>query len=407
MSHSVSYNYELKHQEYLKRQVARDQRHQEYLERQAARGVRQQQYFDRIQENVSRYRDQYVARFADMVQRGFEQYLPAEFAQIRSRLAELNNFLNSDPEHAREMSLQIGAEISSLQSMARSAQHEFEARERERQQELAVMRRKATSELGQFLHSLVAEIRDPIEQDFAFDKLKAIQSEYEDRVVNAQDLPQIKDELSCKVKAISVEASLLAKDWKNRKAKEILVESQNTLIDIHREQVATEVGLHPQAVQTMLASLDALRHQVSERGSSMGDVQKQLADAAEKVDATVVDENCRRMVVRAILESLQKAGFVVGTPQRQSGEKDEVVILARKPSGAEASFRVTIDGVMVYKFDHYDGMKCKSDIDQVLPMLQEIYGIELSNERVLWQNPDRISKSARPIDDESKEQSRG
>ena len=107
------------------------------------------------------------------------------------------------------------------------------------------------------------------------------------------------------------------------------------------------------------------------------------------------------------MDSLEKSGFVVGKPQRQIGEKDEVVILARKPAGAEAAFRVTADGTMVYKFDHYEGMRCKADIDQVLPMLQEIYGVELSDARVLWQNPDRISKSAKPIDAGSKEQRHG
>ena len=407
MSHSVSYNYELKHEAYLQRQAARDQREQEYLDRQAAREVRQQLYFDRIRENVMKYRDRYVSAFADLVQQGFEQYLPTEFAQTRFRLAEMDVSLNSDPEHAREISLQMGAEISSLQSMSRAAQYEFETKERARQLELAVIRQKATSDLDVFLHSKLAEIRDPIEQDFAFDKLKAMQLEYEGRVVNADDLTRIKAELSRRVESIAIEAQAMAKDWKDCKAKELLVESQESIINLHREQITLEAGSQPQATQIMLASLDALRQQVTEQGCSMVDVQTKLIEATQKIDATIADENCRRIVVRAILESLQKTGFVVRAPQKLSGENDEVVILARKPSGAEATFRVAIDGVMVYKFDHYEGMKCKSDIDQVLPMLQNIYGIELSEERVLWENPERISKSARPIDDIAKEHGRG
>ena len=56
---------------------------------------------------------------------------------------------------------------------------------------------------------------------------------------------------------------------------------------------------------------------------------------------------------------------------------------------------------MIYKFDHYEGMQCKDDIDKVLPLLRDIYGVDLSEERVLWQNPERISKSAKPLEDDA------
>jgi hypothetical protein len=40
-------------------------------------------------------------------------------------------------------------------------------------------------------------------------------------------------------------------------------------------------------------------------------------------------------------------------------------------------------------------------------MLQEVYGIELSEKRVNWQNPDRLDASARPLDHGGKEGSHG
>jgi hypothetical protein len=43
----------------------------------------------------------------------------------------------------------------------------------------------------------------------------------------------------------------------------------------------------------------------------------------------------------------------------------------------------------------YEGATCKKDIDSFLPKLEQVYGIKLSNERVIWENPDKISKDAR------------
>jgi hypothetical protein len=369
--------------------------------------MRRQAYLERVRGTTARYYDRHVTLLSDLSTQGLERYLPEEFERVRSIMNEVRSILESDPERARAMSLQIGQQLSALTAMARSARREFETRERLRQQELSEMRRRATSELAQFLQSLITEIQDPIEQDFAFDKLKAIQSNYVGRIVEATELPKIKEELRRKVFAIHTEAAEHAKAWKQRKSQETILDAQKTLIEIHREQAVADGERNPKAVQSMLATLDSMHQSMMERGCSLEEIQKGIAEATENTDAAVADENCRRMVVRAILDSLEKAGFVVAAPQRQVGDKDEVVIMASKPAGAEASFRVTADGNMLYKFDHYEGMKCKTDIDRVLPMLQEIYGVKLSDERVLWQNPDRISKSAKPLDDGHKEQGHG
>ena len=269
------------------------------------------------------------------------------------------------------------------------------------------MRKQATSALASFLHSLVADISDPIEQDFAFDEVRSLQASYAARTVEPGDLDRVKDELRAKFKSIRSDASGRAASWKQQKAQEGMQEAQRTLIGMHRDEVARDAEGNPKAMESILASLDAMRADVTGAARSMTEVQRRISEATGKADAAIVDEKCRRATVRAVLESLQKAGFIVGTPQRQVGDVDEVVISARKPAGAEANFRVTADGGLTYKFDHYEGSKCKADIGQVLPLLQEVYGIELSNERVLWENPDRISKTARPTDDGRREQHRG
>jgi len=168
-------------------------------------------------------------------------------------------------------------------------------------------------------------------------------------------------------------------------------------VSLYADQARLDAAKNPKALDAMLTSLDAAK-QLINKTVDPDHIKKKIEEAATQADIAIADENCRRMVVRSIMDSLEKSGFVVSKPKRSSGEVDEVVILARKPAGAEAAFKVTADGSMIYKFDHYEGMQCKDDIDKVLPLLRDIYGVDLSDERVLWQNPERISKSAKPIE---------
>lgn len=357
---------------------------------------RRREYLDRVKSTTSRYHAKYSELLSDLENQGFSEFLPSEFAQMRSQLSDLEYLLGKDPEKARNISMQIGAQISRLPAMARSAKREFETKERLRRQEISDMRRQASSELEQFLQSKMTEISDPIELDFAFDKLRDLQKEFAGRVVDSQELQKIKDVIHRQVISIRAEASSLAQEWKNRKEQETSPEAQQTLFNLHKQQATADIALKPDAIKSVVDSLDSLQKQLNGQVCTLDELQEKLSSESEKIDAGVVDENCRRMVVRAIMDSLEKTGFQVDTPKREVGAKDEVVILARKPAGASANFRITADGNMEYKFDHYDGMKCKSDIDQILPMLQDIYGIKLSDERVLWQNPDRISAETRP-----------
>ena len=48
------------------------------------------------------------------------------------------------------------------------------------------------------------------------------------------------------------------------------------------------------------------------------------------------------------------------------------------------------------KFDGYKGQQCRTDLEKVMRQLQSIYGIELSEDRVIWENPDRLSTIACP-----------
>lgn len=358
---------------------------------------RRQAYLDRIQENAANFSNRYRAKFDDLVNQGLEDYMPNEFAQLRDQLSRLDRLVSADPERARELSFQVGQQLSQLPSLARTARNEFEARERQRRKELSEMRRQATTALSKFIHDLISEIKDPVELDFAYDEIRTIQSEYQGRTVDASELDALKSSIGSRFSAIKGPAQIKAETWRNEQIKSNAKESNEELLSLYADQARLDAAKNPKALDAMLTSLDAVK-QLINKTADPEHIKRKIEEAATQADSAIADENCRRMVVRSIMDTLEKSGFVVSKPKRSSGEVDEVVILARKPAGAEAAFRVSADGSMIYKFDHYEGMQCKDDIDKVLPLLRDIYGVDLSDERVLWQNPERISKSARPIE---------
>lgn len=366
---------------------------------------RHQAYLDRIQENTANFSKRYRAKFDDLVNQGLEVYMPNEFAQLRDQLSQLDRLVSADPERARELSFQVGQQLSRLPSLARAARNEFEARERQRRKELSEMRRQATTALHQFIHDLISEIKDPIELDFAYDEIRAIQTEYQGRTVEVGELDALKSSIGSRFSEIKNSAKTKAETWKNEQVKSNTKETAEELLSLYEEQARLDAK-NPIALDAMLSSLDAVKRLIDKKADPE-EIRNKIEAAATQADSAIADENCRRMVVRSIMDSLEKSGFVVSKPKRSSGDVDEVVILARKPAGAEAVFRVTADGSMIYKFDHYEGMQCKDDIEKVLPLLRDIYGVDLSDERIIWQNPERISKSARPIEDDIEGQKNG
>ena len=63
----------------------------------------------------------------------------------------------------------------------------------------------------------------------------------------------------------------------------------------------------------------------------------------------------------------------------------------------QAKFKIELDGKVRYEFDNYKGQTCKEDMEKVLPRLAEVYGVDLSDERVIWSNPDDEFQDMRPI----------
>jgi hypothetical protein len=367
--------------------------------------TRRRERENRIRDTTHSFLSRYEGIVADLERQGLHEYGGAGLADAKRALTRVRSLLASDPEAARDLNRQIGSQIGALPAYARAARREAEQQERLRQEQRAQMQQEATTEVGRIITASLQSFTDPVERDYAFDELCALQSEFEAQRVAPEKLAAIRSQIESRVETIRTASRKRADEWKNATKAEVELDARRSLLDAHREQVRADMAAAPKAATAALEELDKLADSI-ESVSSV-EFQSRLAKAMAAADDAVVDENCRRDTVRAVMESLTAAGFVVEKPIRSQGASDEVVIRARKPAGSDAVFKVTAEGGFSYKFDNYEGMGCKADIDRILPQLRAIYGISLKDQRVLWTNPDRHKGTAKPIEDELRGQQRG
>lgn len=125
--------------------------------------------------------------------------------------------------------------------------------------------------------------------------------------------------------------------------------------------------------------------------------QEKISKAITTANQEVADENVskavRNRVVVEIIKIIRQQGFIV-KKENVVEKGDEAVILASKPNGEEARFKIQLDGKFIYKFHKYEGMSCEKDINNFEKMFESIYGMKFENKQVIWSNPDRLDKMA-------------
>lgn len=364
---------------------------------------RQEENRRRVRETTAAYFERYRQLYGEMIARGYDAFIPTELERVRHQLDMIEGNLEHDPFRAREYSQELGGFITRLPGLARATQREFAEREQQRMRQLQEARRQAEGQLAEFVQAQWQRFHDPVSRDFAFAELQTVQAEVAQLRVDPAEMPAVMRRLEERITVIQKRAEERAAQWKAEKEQELRAEAVRDLVSIHEEQVAKALNGDDPVVQEAIARLAALAKQADSGQPPQPEaLMDQLKQVVEEVDDAVVDERCRREAVRAVMAALEAAGFVLVTsPKRQrDGEHDEVVIVGRRPGGNQAEFRVGLTGDFTYTFDGYEGAACKKDIDQVIPMLQEVYGFQLSKKRVIWENPDRVGRTAKPITDE-------
>jgi len=344
----------------------------EDLRYQIERERRQRLFEERVRRTTEEHLARHAATLDDLADQGLAPYVAREHAEAQQLLSQARSRQRDNPVAARNLSVQLGAVVHRLPSLARAAfraareaQIRYEAEREQREEAL-------TETLDQAWRAALGDWPDLLARQLAQPDLAALRRSTmmrgTDRATPAA--------LASAIKQIREHAEIKA----------------GSVREAAQEEAAAEARVQLQAqLQQMGDGVE------SPAASTLDGLAGQLAMAVAEADEAAVNEQVRREVVTAVNQSLLDAGFVTEKPRRiREDGRDEVVIRAVRPSGAEAAFRVDLSGTMHYEFDKYEGTACRKDIEQVLPTLQSVYGISLSDRRVLWENPDDLDQQARP-----------
>ncbi len=362
MSSSASYQYELERQR------------------------RREHALARIRATTQSFLERYHRVRDDLRRDGLDEFAPQEVAALDRDLAAMDSLLATDPEGARTVSQRIAADVYALPHIAREARRVAEAAAVDALRRRQEVEEQAREGLEASWRSLVGSWQDGLARQLAFHELSALRRRY----MAADATESLQVGLAGEIAELRKRFEVRAQEVRADKVADARHEAQRETVKANLDIAAQSAHEAPEAATALreaLSGVDAL---------PAAEFAERIATATARLDAAVVDERCRREVVKGVVQSLRESGFVTDAPWRRvDGGRDEVVVKARRPAGSTAEFRVTLAGDLAYTFDNYEGAACKKDIGTVLPRLEEIYGVRLSNQRVVWENPDELDRTAR------------
>ncbi len=361
------------------------------------RNRRQEIFNARVRETTQVHLDRYLEILNDILQQQLDGYIPNEVRNIQQQLETIAYTLKSNPANARDLSMQIASDVHALPGLARAARQAAYEAERQAEMQRETELHKAREDLEYTWQDELSSWTDSLARQLAYPTLAEIRGNL--MSPNAHTTLQ---QLRAALSSARVKHELQAQVFREREAEVLRSQTHHDAITACQAQVNLAEKTVPEYAKVLSETLANMADLPPE------DFSAQLTKITHDLDNAVINETCRREVVRAVYQSLEGAGFVTEKPRRIcQGDTDEVVIRGLRPSGAEAKFCVDLSGTMHYRFEHYQGTACKKDIDTVLPNLQSIYGIQLSDRRVSWENPDDIDYDARPRPETNEEQKRG
>lgn len=350
---------------------------------------RRQIYLNRVAETTERFYHRYDRQYRDMKSRGLAAYIPSEMRRLELDLARIRSLLTLNPEEARDISYEVGAYIRSMSSLAYGARKQFERAEQMRVEALRAEKENQQTELMREYFEILQTITNPIVVNYSISEMQQIRNDIESGKLTSSK------ELRKKSTTIITAAEKKVVTWKESTVKKNRQKDAAQAIREVEERLKSEQIENQEKTQEFLNKISKLRSELENGIIDADTVEKRVVQLDGEVDDVLISEETRRQTVIAIIKQLQKQEFTVKKPQLiRSDRKNFVKITATKPSGKRAICNVDLQGKIAYKFDNYEGMTCLKDIEKFNVDLEQIYSIKLSDERVLWQNPDRLSTDA-------------
>ncbi|WP_104637061.1 coiled-coil domain-containing protein [Helicobacter felis] len=292
------------------------------------------------------------------------------FISLESPKQELENLqalIQTDPLKAQQQSLEALYNLEKLQRQALDLQRAQAGANQEKAQ--------------QDFYARLQEIKDPAIITYAKEDLALLQERLATfDGLNADTARQIQADLE----------QVLQRAQAQAQANNAQQESQRQMWAQELEHLKNEVAQIATSPEqgALLAQIAKITEGLASQ--DFNTLESQIVQINAQADSLIVEENARKEVVISIVKTLRGHEFEVQAPVLKEGA---VIIKADRPSGKRVQCRIE-HGKIWYKFDEYEGLTCKEDIAKFEKELEEVYGFKLEDKKVLWENPDRISKGA-------------
>ena len=340
----------------------------------------------RVEEFYWRYRSQYE----EMARKHYAAYIPDEMRRLASDLASIQELLVFNPTRAREISFQVGSYISGMHSLGRAAINQFERAERMRQEAAHQQKRESQNAMMKQYYDQVGAI-SPAAVHFAQTELEGIRAAIQSGGISSGELQR---KLSVAIRA----AEEKAVEWKQEKLAAGRKEAAISRLEETERSIIKSLVEDRKQVDTLIERVRRMKDDICAGKIDADAADAEIASVEESVEDTMVTEEVRRQTVKAFIKLLRQQDFTVEKPVLvEEGSESYVKFTAQRPSGNRAVCRFDNHGKVRYKFDQYEGMSCLKDIQTVQTELERVYSVKLSDERVLWENPNRITKDADQI----------
>lgn len=353
--------------------------------------LRREKYLKRISLNTKNFYNRYNQQYLNMRDRGLAAYIPAEMSRLESDLSKIKRLLTENPEKAKELSFEVGSYIRSMSSLASKAREQIEQAEKKRVELLRAEREQQQNILMKEYFEILQTI-DPIVVNYSIAPMQQLRNEIESgRLTSLYELRK-------KTASVISTAERKAAEWKANEVKKNRPQNVAQAISEAEERLKSEKIESLEKKQEFLSKISELKSNLESGVLDTESAEKQVVSLESALDETLISEDTRRETVIAIIKQLRHQEFTVENPQLvQTDGKNYVKIVAKKPSGKQVVCNVDLYGKLAYKFDNYEGMTCLKDIEKFNVDLKKVYSIKLSDERVLWQNPDRLSMDANSL----------
>lgn len=340
---------------------------------------------ERVRISTSSFLARYKERLNNMKSEGLDQFISLNALETDIINAESNLF--TDPFYAREISFSIGSYINELERNAKDIKKDQIALNKD--------------ELSDFYYSEIRNISDSLVIEFAKDELKEIKGNLKN--YSGANLDNYKRDMREKIMEATKNAKIKAEEYRRKKEKEVIREQAQIDLDnmeneIKKQNIDCENNKKKQ--EEILKQILMAKKALDDSNIEIGEIKNTINMTQSQTNEFLIDEETRREVVKSIINSLKLQEFDI--TKTALNEYGEVLINAKRPSGKKASCKIALNGKMTYRFDHYEGQTCVKDIEKFEKDMEQIYSIKFNDRKQTWENPDRISKNAKDINQEDK-----